>query len=119
MKKLEIYDPPMCCSTGVCGPEVEPRLVQFAADLDWVKGQGVEGARFNLSQEPDAFVSNESVRQALEEDGNDVLPLVMIDGRLMCRGFYPERSQLRSMLGLKETQEDDSSGGCGGSTSCC
>ncbi len=31
----------MCCSTGACGPEVETKLVQFAADLGWLKSQGV------------------------------------------------------------------------------
>jgi hypothetical protein len=36
MTKLEVYDPAMCCSTGVCGPEVDPALVTFAADLKWV-----------------------------------------------------------------------------------
>ncbi|MDH3390414.1 MAG: arsenic metallochaperone ArsD family protein, partial [Desulfobulbaceae bacterium] len=33
MSGIEIYDPPMCCPTGVCGPNVDPELVQFAADL--------------------------------------------------------------------------------------
>jgi hypothetical protein len=30
--RLDVFDPAMCCSTGVCGPEVDPQLVQFAAD---------------------------------------------------------------------------------------
>ena len=30
MKKLEVFDPAMCCSTGVCGVEVDPVLAQFA-----------------------------------------------------------------------------------------
>ncbi len=41
MTKLEVYDPAMCCSTGVCGPEVDPALVTFAADLKWVEAQGI------------------------------------------------------------------------------
>jgi hypothetical protein len=24
MPKVQVFDPPMCCSTGVCGPEVDP-----------------------------------------------------------------------------------------------
>jgi hypothetical protein len=41
MMKLEIFDPAMCCSTGVCGVDVDPVLAQFAADLKWVEGHGV------------------------------------------------------------------------------
>jgi hypothetical protein len=61
MKKLEIYDPAMCCSTGVCGVEVDPVLVQFAADLSWVGEQGVSVTRYNLGQEPQAFAVNAAV----------------------------------------------------------
>lgn len=118
MTRLEIFDPAMCCSTGVCGPDVDPKLVRFAAALDWAQKNGVDVARFNISQEPGAFVENEAVKTALSEDGNDVLPLVLIDGRIVCRGFYPERSQLQSMLKI-EGEEDSDGGCCGGSTSCC
>lgn len=52
MTKLEVYDPAMCCSTGVCGPDVDPALVAFAADLKWVAEQGVEVQRYNLGTEP-------------------------------------------------------------------
>ena len=55
----------MCCSTGVCGPQVDPALVRFAADLEWLKANGVEVERFNLSQEPAAFVGNPVVAQAI------------------------------------------------------
>ncbi len=51
MSKVQVFDPPMCCSTGVCGPQVDPALVRFAADLEWLKASGVEVERFNLSQD--------------------------------------------------------------------
>src|SRR5579883_1397331 len=44
-----VYDPPMCCSTGACGPDVDPVLVRFAADLAWLQEQGVAVQRYNLS----------------------------------------------------------------------
>ena len=65
MKKLEVYDPPMCCSTGLCGPQVDPVLVRFAADVKWLQDQGIQVQRFNLSQNPGAFVENDVVKQAL------------------------------------------------------
>jgi len=64
---LQVFDPAMCCSTGACGPEVDPKLVQFAADLDWLKSQGVIVQRHNLSQNPAVFVENEAVKATLTE----------------------------------------------------
>lgn len=26
---VEIYDPPMCCSSGLCGPTIDPELVKM------------------------------------------------------------------------------------------
>jgi len=118
MTRLEVYDPAMCCSTGVCGPEVDPRLVRFSADMDWIAKQGIEVARFNIAQEPGAFVGNEVVKAALTAGGNNVLPLVLIDGDIVCRGFYPERMQLQTMLKIEApivAERSKSGGCCGGS----
>ena len=72
---LRVFDPAMCCSTGICGPSVDSELVRFAADLDWLKSQGVQVERFNLSQQPAAFASDAEVKAALEARGEDGLPL--------------------------------------------
>ena len=29
-KKIEIFDPAMCCSTGICGPSVNENLLRVA-----------------------------------------------------------------------------------------
>jgi len=97
---LQVYDPPMCCSTGVCGPSVDPVLVRFAADLEWLGQQGVTVERYNLAQQPGAFVSNALVKQTLEQDGNACLPLVLIEGKIVSRGAYPTREELASCAGL-------------------
>jgi arsenite methyltransferase len=97
---LEVFDPAMCCSTGVCGPQVDSALVRFAADAKWLQAQGVEVRRFNLAQSPAAFVENEQVKQALTEKGESALPLLLADGRVVASGHYPERSQLTAALGL-------------------
>lgn len=67
MKKLEVFDPPLCCSTGVCGPSVDPALVQFAADLHWLANQKAAVERYNLAQQPEAFAANEIVKTALRQ----------------------------------------------------
>ncbi len=94
--KLEVFDPPMCCSTGVCGPNVNPALVQFASDLEALKNKGIEVIRHNLSQEPLAFTQNALVRAALEAD-KDCLPIVLLDGNIFSQGSYPSTDQLNSI----------------------
>jgi hypothetical protein len=61
MTKLEIFDRAMCCSTGVCGPSVDPALPRFAADLEWLKARGVAVERFNFAQQTDAFAARTEV----------------------------------------------------------
>ena len=100
MKKLEVFDPPMCCSTGVCGPSVHPALVSFAADLHWLVNQGVAVERYNLAQTPRAFVHNLVVMTALKERGNDCLPLVLLDGAIVSEGRYPNREELARLAGV-------------------
>lgn len=104
MKKLEVYDPAMCCSTGVCGPDVDPALVAFAADLKWVAGQGVAVERHNLGQEPQAFAANPAVVTEMEA-GMDRLPIIAIDGQIVSTGVYLSRAQLASMLNLSVGKE--------------
>ncbi len=93
-KEMEVFDPPMCCSSGVCGARVNTDLVRFAGDLEFLKQNGVSVKRYNLSSEPAAFVQNAIVKQALTAEGNDCLPLVFIDGKLFSKGRYPARGEL-------------------------
>jgi len=104
--KIQIFDPPMCCSTGICGPGVDPALVEFTADLDWLKRQGIEVERYNLSQQTQAFVNTPIVTEALKRDGNDCLPLVLVDGKVVMLGVYPNRSQLVKLTGLEGAKNE-------------
>lgn len=105
MPRLAVFDPAMCCSTGLCGPQVDPVLVRFAADVKWLQEQGAEVQRFNLSQNPAAFVENELVKAALMEKGKAALPLLLVDGRVQASGHYPERDQLTEALGMKSGEK--------------
>ncbi len=99
MSKVQVFDPPMCCSTGVCGPAVDPALVRFASDLEWLKANGVEVERFNPSQEPAAFVGNPVVAEAIR-GRDDGLPLLLVDGKVVAQGSYPTREVLAELVGI-------------------
>ncbi len=100
MSKVHVYDPAMCCSTGVCGPTVDPVLPQFAADLEWLKSKGIDVERFNLAQQVAAFAANSIVKQALNSKGTKCLPMVLVDGAVMSEGVYPTREQLAGFVSI-------------------
>ncbi|MEX0791818.1 MAG: arsenite efflux transporter metallochaperone ArsD [Pirellulaceae bacterium] len=94
MKTIHVYDKPQCCSTGVCGPDVDPVLVTFAADLQWLASQGHQVERFNLAQQANAFLRNREVEQLVTVQGTRVLPIVMVDDQPVSQGRYPSREEL-------------------------
>lgn len=100
---VEVFDPAMCCSTGVCGTDVDPTLSRFAADLDWLATQGIVVTRATLAQEPGKFVASAPVRSALEASGTDALPAILVDGRLASTGRYPSRAELAQWAGAAPT----------------
>ena len=121
MVAVHVFDPAMCCSTGICGPSVDPQLVRFAADLDWLARQGVAIARFNLAQQPAAFAAEPAVAQALADGGEAALPLVMIDGEIKHRGGYPSRDELAAWAGVAAAAVGDTGGAAVGkkASGCC
>lgn len=100
MKRLEVFDPPMCCSTGVCGPSVDPVLPRFVSDLHWLANEGVDIKRYNLAQEPQAFAANPAAKVALTEHGNGCLPLLLVNGNIVSQGVYPDRRTLAELSGV-------------------
>lgn len=104
MTTMKVYDPAMCCSTGLCGPSVDPELASFAADLDWLQAEGVRVERFNLAQQPAAFAAEPLVRNALEERGEEALPLIVVDGVVRGSGAYPNRGSLAAWSGVSTTR---------------
>jgi hypothetical protein len=106
MKAIQVYDPPMCCSTGICGTDIDPDLVNFAAMLSQLGTHGIKIQRFNLAQQPMAFVLNSTVKELLDKEGAAVLPLIFWDGELHLKGRYPTKDErphwFRVALGKEE-----------------
>jgi hypothetical protein len=93
MTTIQVYDPPMCCSTGICGPTIDPDLVNFAAILTQLRNQGVKVLRYNLGQQPMAFVENDTVKTLLHTEGESSLPLIFVDGEIAFKGRYPGKEE--------------------------
>lgn len=105
MSKLEVFEPAMCCATGVCGVDVDPTLVQFSADLQWLAEHGVEVVRHSLGHDAAAFAANPEVVREMQA-GMDRLPIAAVDGKVISIGVYPSRVQLIQKLGLKNSTAD-------------
>ena len=100
MKRIEVFDPALCCSTGICGEDVDQSLVDFSANADWARRQGLSVSRFNLAREPQEFAEREIVRSFLEHSGQEGLPLILVDGTLAISGRYPSRFELADWAGI-------------------
>ena len=98
---IEVYDPAMCCSTGVCGPDVDDSLADFANDMKWLKTEGIDVKRFNLGQEPEVFKNNSLVLSRLQKEGTAVLPIIFVNDELMSEGGYPDRATLMDWIKIQ------------------
>jgi hypothetical protein len=136
MATIGVFEPALCCATGVCGPDVDQRLVSFSADTDWLRSLGADVRRVNLASEAAAFAASDPARQLLQVAGSGGLPLVLVDGVTVLTGRYPTRDELRAWAGpgtataapavvtllpLVDATASDArdDGGCCGGGGCC
>jgi hypothetical protein len=118
MKVIQVFDPSLCCNSGVCGAEVDQALVSFAADVRWATQQGARIERANLAQQPQAFAANAVVKGFLERSGAEALPLVLVDGEFALAGRYPNRAEIARWAGI-EAPVAEMEGNCCSGGRCC
>jgi hypothetical protein len=120
MKTIQVFDPALCCSTGVCGVDIDQALVIFSADVAWAKLNGAQIERYNLAQQPIAFAENATVKGFLERSGQESLPLVLVDGEVALAGRYPQRAELARWAGIAQTaDETKTADSCCSGSKCC
>lgn len=100
MSKMEIYDPAMCCSTGVCGPSVNPERIRVASVIENLKRNGIEVKRYNLSSTPQAFLNNAAISRELNTKGAKILPITIVDGKIVKEAGYPTNEEFTVYLGV-------------------
>lgn len=123
MKKMIIFEPAMCCPTGVCGPSVDKELLRISIVLNNLKNNGVVVERHNLSNNPQIFVENKEINKILNDEGIEVLPVIMVDGVVVKTKSYPTNEEFCSLLDVTEDYLKASakkpSQGCGCEGGCC
>lgn len=95
--RLVFYDPPMCCSSGLCGPNVDDKLVQLQADIETLKASypNLIIERYMITQQPLKFRENPAVYQLVREKGKQMLPITTINGVVVKTGQYPQLAELK------------------------
>ena len=129
MAAIRIYEPALCCDTGVCGVDVDQSLVEVTATVRSLQDLGADIQRHNLANDPLAFTTDETVRAFMHVVGSTGLPLTVVDGVTVATGAYPSKAQLLAYAGLTDTDpverpqlgltDKSESGCCGGATACC
>ena len=101
MKKIEIFDPAMCCPTGLCGTNINPELIRIAVVIETLKKQGVVVTRHNLRDEPQMYVSNKTINEYLQLHGAEALPITLVDGEVAVTKGYPTTKQMSEWTGIR------------------
>lgn len=100
MKKITIYEPAMCCPTGLCGVSIDPELLRISSVLNNLKKKGIVIERYNLTNSPMKFMSNKTVNKMINEKGVDELPFTLVDDEVVITGRYPTNEELANFLGI-------------------
>ena len=123
MKKMYIYEGAMCCSTGVCGPSPDEELMRVSSLVDKLTNSGASIERYNLTNNTKEFVENKTINSLLNEKGEGILPVVMVDNEVVMTGKYPSNEEFYEMLFLsdeaKEDANSDDGSCCSGGGCCC
>src|SRR5699024_10182198 len=107
MNKLEIFDHAMCCSTGVCGPVVDPDMNRIASAVYSLEKRGVDVTRYNLANDPSEFSENKKVNHILNEKGSDVLPVTILNGEIVKEFSYASNEELSTWLQIDTSELKD------------
>lgn len=96
MKTIKIYDPALCCPTGLCGVNIDPELMRIAVVVETLKQKGIIVERFNLRDHPQVYVTTKVVNDCLMAEGADVFPLITVDGEIAIKRRIHQISRLQN-----------------------
>ena len=102
--RIEFYEPAMCCTTGLCGPSVDERLVHLTEDLKRLQGEepGLVVERYAINQRPFKFRDNADVYKLVTGNGKKILPVTTVDGKVVKTRDYPSYDEMKAVLDRNE-----------------
>lgn len=101
---VKIYDPALCCPTGLCGVNIDPELMRIAVVIESLKKKGVVIERFNLRDHPQVYVENKVINAFLMEESAEVLPITTLNDKVVLTKQYPSNKQIATWLHVSEEE---------------
>lgn len=102
MNQMTIFDPAMCCPTGVCGPSVDKNLLRVATVIDNLDQNGVKVQRHNPTNNPKIFSQNQTIKKLLNKNGVAILPVTLVNGEVVKTKDYPSNQEFAQFLDVSE-----------------
>jgi hypothetical protein len=102
---IEIFDPPMCCPTGLCGPAIDPALLdvhEAILRLEREQNGVTRVVRYLLAQQPAKFMEYPEVLERLKRHGVNALPITTVNRRVVKERVYPTFDELAAWIGRGE-----------------
>lgn len=101
---IELFDPPMCCPTGLCGPALDQTLLDVSEMIMAVQAEGTTVERYQMTSHPHKFMQNNDVMRLVREQQMAALPITAVHGQVIKTGAYPTLAELRAALNGSVTQ---------------
>lgn len=96
--EVELFDPPMCCPTGLCGPTLDQTLLDVNEMIVALKDQGISIERYQMTSHPQKFIGTPDVMRLVQEKQMDALPITLVKGRVVKVGSYPTLDEIQGEL---------------------
>jgi hypothetical protein len=98
MATVGIFDPPMCCPTGMCGPTIDQTLLDVNEMILILQSQGVSVTRYQMTSHPQAFLNNSEVMKLVREKQMEALPITTVNDHVIKVGAYPTLAEIKNVL---------------------
>lgn len=98
--EIKIFEPALCCESGVCGPSIDPELLRITAVVRSMNKRGFQTRRYNLAMSPMEFTKHGEVTALMQEKGMEVLPITLRGDAVVKMGSYPTNAELSEWSGL-------------------
>ena len=95
---VEIFDPPMCCPTGLCGPTLDQTLLDVGDMIQALQADGLRVERYQMTSHPQKFINNADVMRLVREKQMAALPITAVRGQIIKVGVYPTLTEVQPYL---------------------
>ncbi|SHK12788.1 Arsenical resistance operon trans-acting repressor ArsD [Geosporobacter subterraneus DSM 17957] len=101
---INIYEPPMCCSSGVCGPSPDTKLMDLQNTIKRIQKEfpEVQINRYSMNFNPKDFMQNPAVFAKVKAEKTEALPIITINGDIIKEKDYMSYDEFIKELMLRK-----------------